>query len=185
MEHPTKKPMKALRPILLAIVLVAAVYYLISLRPGELSRVLPVHPGRVELTEAAGPASLNPQEEINISVYKKALPSVVNITSTAVAFDFFYGVVPEQGQGSGFIIDKEGHILTNYHVVQNAREVSVTLADKKKYPAAIVGLDRDHDLAVLKINAPDLKPATLEIRTNCRWGRRRLPSGTRSGWRGR
>jgi S1-C subfamily serine protease len=153
--------MKALRPILLAIVLVAAVYYLISLRPGELSRVLPVHPGRVELTEAAGPASLNPQEEINISVYRKALPSVVNITATAVAFDFFYGVVPEQGQGSGFIIDKQGHILTNYHVVQNAREVSVTLADKKKYSAVIVGLDRDHDLAVLKISAPDLKPATL------------------------
>jgi S1-C subfamily serine protease len=86
---------------------------------------------------------------------------VVNITSTAVAFDFFYGPVPQEGQGSGFIIDKEGHILTNYHVIANAREVEVTLHNKKKYKATVIGRDRSHDLAVIQIQAPGLVPATL------------------------
>ena len=71
---------------------------------------------------------------------------MVNITSTAVAFDFFYGPVPQEGQGSGFIIDKEGHILTNYHVIANAREVEVTLHNKKTYKATVIGRDRSHDL---------------------------------------
>jgi len=75
----------------------------------------------------------------------------VNITSTAVAFDFFYGPVPQQGMGSGFVIDSEGHILTNFHVVEGARQVEVTTSDKKKYKAQIVGTDPVHDLAVIQI----------------------------------
>ena len=86
---------------------------------------------------------------------------MVNITSTAVAYDFFYGPVPQEGQGSGFIIDKEGHILTNYHVIANAREVEVTLHNKKKYKATVIGRDRAHDLAVIQIKAPGLVPAML------------------------
>jgi S1-C subfamily serine protease len=78
-----------------------------------------------------------------------------------VAFDFFYGPVPQEGQGSGFIIDKDGHILTNYHVIANAREVDVTLSNKKKYKANVIGRDRSHDLAVIQIHAPGLIPATL------------------------
>jgi S1-C subfamily serine protease len=87
---------------------------------------------------------------------------VVNITSTAVAFDFFYGAVPQEGQGSGFVLDKEGHILTNYHVVANARQVEVTLSNRKKIRAEVIGLDPSHDLAVIKI-APTatMIPATL------------------------
>ena len=118
-------------------------------------------PRKVELTEAAGPQTFDSEEQTNIEVYKKGIPSVVNITSTAVAFDFFYGPVPQEGQGSGFIIDKEGHILTNYHVIANAREVEVTLHNKKKYKATVIGRDRSHDLAVIQINAPGLVPATL------------------------
>jgi S1-C subfamily serine protease len=76
---------------------------------------------------------------------------VVNITSTAVAYDFFYGPVPQQGAGSGFVFDNEGHILTNYHVVEGARQVEVTTSDKKKYKAQIVGTDPVHDLAVIQI----------------------------------
>jgi S1-C subfamily serine protease len=94
-------------------------------------------------------------------VYRKALPSVVNITSTAVAFDFFNRPVPQQGQGSGFVLDKEGHILTNNHVIDNAQRVEVTLGDKHKYKAVVVGIDKHHDLALLQITAPNLVPATL------------------------
>jgi len=87
---------------------------------------------------------------------------VVNITSKTVAYDFFYGAVPQEGQGSGFIIDKEGHILTNYHVVENAHEVWVTFEGReKRIHANIVGTDKVHDLAVIQIKIPDLRPMTL------------------------
>jgi len=154
---------KNARPLLLAMLLVAAFYYLTT-HGGDLLPGVPVwvtRPVKVELTEAAGPPSLDAEEENNIAVYRKALPAVVNITATAVGFDFFYGPVPEQGQGSGFIIDQEGHILTNYHVIAGARQVEVTLSDRKKYRAAVVGVDSSHDLAVIQINAPKVAPATL------------------------
>jgi len=115
----------------------------------------------VELTEAAGPPTYDAEEQENIAVYKKSLPSVVNITSTAVAFDFFYGPVPQQGQGSGFVIDADGHILTNYHVVERARQVEVATHDKKKYRADIVGVDPQHDLAVIQIPVRSIPPAVL------------------------
>ena len=94
-------------------------------------------------------------------MYRKVLPAVVNVTSKAVAFDFFYGEVPEQGQGSGFLLDRQGHILTNYHVIAGAQQVEVTLSNRSKYPARVVGVDRAHDLAVIQITAPNLTPATL------------------------
>ncbi len=111
--------------------------------------------GTFELTEANAQPAFDAEEQNNIAVYKKALPSVVNITSTAVAFNFFYGPVPQQGQGSGFIIDKQGHILTNNHVIDNAQRVEVTLSDQHKYKAEVVGVDKSHDLALLLINAPE------------------------------
>lgn len=118
-------------------------------------------PADMRITEAEAAPNLLPAEQNNIAVYKKALPSVVNITSTTVAFDFFYGAVPAQGQGSGFILDKQGHILTNYHVVSNARKVEVTLYNKQEYQAKVLLTDQSHDLALLQIDAPNLQPATL------------------------
>jgi S1-C subfamily serine protease len=118
-------------------------------------------PSGFELTEASAAPAFDAEEQQNIAVYKKALPSVVNITSTAVSFDFFYGAVPSQGQGSGFILDKQGHILTNNHVIDNAQRVEVTLSDKHKYKATVIVVDKNHDLALLQIKAPDLVPATL------------------------
>lgn len=155
-----------LRPFILAIVLVGAFYYITTHRhiPFDLPGTPQgdrEHSGKVEITEAAAPQQFDSEEQVNISVYKKVLPSVVNITSTAVAFDFFYGAVPQEGQGSGFVIDKEGHILTNYHVVANARQVEVTFSTRKKYKAEIIGTDPSHDLAVIKINAPEVTPAVL------------------------
>ena len=101
------------------------------------------------------------EEQNNISVYRKNIDSVVNITSRAMTFDFFYGLVPQEGQGSGFIIDKEGHVLTNYHVIADARQVEVTLHNRKKYRATVVGTDRSHDLAVIQIKGPGLNPMVL------------------------
>ena len=114
------------------------------------------------LTEAHAAPAYDAEEQNNIAIYKKVLPSVVNITSTTLVFDFFYGTVPQQGQGSGFILDKAGHILTNYHVVEGAnRGIEVMLSNKRRYPARVVGTDKVHDLALLQIDAPNLQPVTL------------------------
>jgi S1-C subfamily serine protease len=155
--------MRYLRPLILAALIVAAFFIYTSHRTGSLNPGRLLHsPERVHIIEAAqAPATLEPAEQTNIAVYKKALPSVVNITSTAVSFNFFYGLMPQKGQGTGFIIDREGHILTNYHVVEGARLVEVTLYNRKKYRAEIIGVDKQHDLAVVKINAPNLTPAVL------------------------
>ncbi len=116
----------------------------------------------LQLTEAQAAPKYDAEEENNIAVYKRVLPSVVNITSTALVFDFFYGTVPQQGQGSGFILDKAGHILTNFHVVAGAnRGIEVQLSDKRKFAARVIGTDRTHDLALLQIDAPNLQAVTL------------------------
>jgi S1-C subfamily serine protease len=177
--------MKALRPLLLA-VLLAAGFYLATTHNRE--SLLPSNwvgnSGKLELTEAAAPPKLDPEELVNINVYKKALPSVVNIKSQTVSFDFFYGVVPEEGQGSGFVLDKQGHILTNYHVVANARQVEVTLSSRKSYRAEVIGGDSSMDLAVLKINAPDLVVATLGDSRNLQVGQKVFAIGNPFGLQG-
>lgn len=153
--------MKPLRPLFLAILLVAA-FYLITTHPDGLFRPsTKPRPSRVELKEVSAAPSFDSEEQENIAVYKKALPSVVNITSVAVAYDFFYGAVPKEGQGSGFVIDPQGHILTNYHVVEGARQVEVTTSEKKKYRANIIGTDPQHDLAVIQISERAITPASL------------------------
>jgi len=158
--------MKTLRPILIAVLLAVGFFWITTYhraRPDGAGTAAsaPATPMNIETTEAAGPAALDPEEQNNIAVYKKGLPSVVNIISTVVSYDFFYGAVPAQGQGSGFVLDKQGHILTNYHVVEGAKQIEVTLANRRKYPAKVVGSDRSHDLAVIQIAAPDLVPVTL------------------------
>jgi S1-C subfamily serine protease len=167
-----------LRPVLLVILLLSGFYYLTThvastgaLAPW-LHRVVEAPTattastvqkamGSFEVTEAAASPAYDTEEQQNIAVYKKALPSVVNITSKTVQFNFFYGPVPQQGQGSGFILNKEGLILTNNHVIDNAQTVEVKLSDKHTYKAQVLGVDKNHDLALLKINAPNLVPATL------------------------
>src|SRR5215469_2260343 len=150
--------MKYLRPFLLALILITAFYFVTNRMSGPSWITRPAH---VELTQAATPAGYDPEEQNNIAVYKKALPSVVNITSTAVAYDFFYGAVPQQGMGSGFVIDGEGHILTNFHVIEGARQLEVTTSDKKKYKAQVVGTDPAHDLAVIQIPAKSVPQAQI------------------------
>jgi S1-C subfamily serine protease len=113
------------------------------------------------ITEAHADPAYTSTELNNIAVYKRVVPSVVNITSTTTTLDFFYGLVPAEGQGSGFVLDKQGHILTNYHVIADARNIEVQTHDKHRYTAQVIGRDRLHDLALLQINAPNLVPAVL------------------------
>ncbi len=177
--------MRVLRPVAVAVVIVAAFFYFTTYRSNRL------HPGnwvsrpnKVEITEAATPESLDAEEQNNIAVYRKNIAAVVNITSRAMTFDFFYGLVPEEGQGSGFVIDKDGHILTNYHVIANARTVEVTLHNRKKYKATIVGTDRPHDLAIVQIKAPDLEPMVLGDSTNLQVGQKVYAIGNPFGLAG-
>lgn len=90
------------------------------------------------------------------AVYNQAGSAVVNITSVTYAYDFFFNPVPQEGTGSGFVYDEEGHIVTNYHVVENAERLSVTLADGETYSAEVVGEDPTNDLAVIRIDAEHL-----------------------------
>jgi S1-C subfamily serine protease len=178
--------MKLLRPVLLAVVLAGAFFYFTTYRSGHPGLTSWVgRPDKVEISEAASPSEpLDPEEQNNIAVYRKNIASVVNITSRAVTFDFFYGLVPAEGQGSGFIIDKDGHILTNYHVIADARQVEVTLHNRKKYRATIVGTDRSHDLAVVQIKAPDLQPVTLGDSTHLQVGQKVYAIGNPFGLSG-
>jgi S1-C subfamily serine protease len=177
--------MKLARPLVLAAILAGAFFYFTTYRSG---RIHPTKwfggPSKVEITEAAGGSPLDNEEQNNISVYHKNIDSVLNITSKAVAFDFFYGLVPQEGQGSGFIIDKEGHILTNYHVIAEARQVEVTLHNRKKYRATVVGNDRSHDLAVIQIKAPDLVPMVLGDSRNLQIGQKVYAIGNPFGLSG-
>ena len=176
--------MKFARPFLLGVILAGAFYWYTTHHSGVTAPNWVSRPTHVELSEAAGPETLDADEQNNIEVYHKAIPSVVNITSKTVAYDFFYGPVPEEGQGSGFIIDKEGHILTNFHVVGNATQVEVTLHNKKTYKAEVIGRDRGHDLAVVKIDAPGVVPAVLGDSKNLQVGQKTFAIGNPFGLAG-
>jgi S1-C subfamily serine protease len=177
--------MKLLRPVAFAIVLASAFFYFTTWKSSPLRTTNWIsRPTKVEITEAAGSESLDSEEQNNILVYRKNIPSVVNITSKAVAFDFFYGLVPQEGQGSGFVIDKEGHVLTNYHVIADARQVEVTMHNRKKFRATVIGSDPAHDLAVIQINAPNLTPAVLGDSRNLQVGQKVYAIGNPFGLAG-
>ena len=106
------------------------------------------------------PEAFNALEAQVEAVYAQAAPAVVNITTRSIAYDIFMQPIPQEGTGSGFLYDDQGHIVTNYHVVENAESVVVTLADGRSFPAEIVGVDPSSDLAVIRISAEDL-PASL------------------------
>src|ERR1700685_1059287 len=181
--------MKLMRPLLLTLAIAGGFFYFTTWRSN--SQAGGFHPSswlsqpaQVEITEAAPNESLDGEEQNNISVYKKNIPSVVNVTSRAMTFDFFYGLVPQEGQGSGFVIDRDGHILTNYPVVAEARQVKVTLHNRKTYEATVVGTDPPHDLAVIQIKAPDLVPAVLGDSRNLQVGQKVYAIGNPFGLAG-
>src|SRR5688572_4898694 len=108
------------------------------------------------ITNVAAPDGLN-----NIEVYKKLSPGVVNVHSTSYARDFFGYVEPRQGSGSGSVIDQEGHILTNHHVIEGAQKVAVSFGGQRNYAATVIGRDPDTDLAVIKLVERPREPFTV------------------------
>ena len=99
-------------------------------------------------------------EQNNIEVYRTLSPGVVFIHSTSYARDFFGFVEPQEGSGSGSILDQQGNILTNYHVIEGAQKLSVSMGGKKDYPAVVVGGDPDTDLAVIRLTEKPAGPLT-------------------------
>ncbi len=126
-------------------------------------------------TAASLPVELTPEERVNVSVYQNANQSAVNISTTSIRDEgLFWVEVPSSGAGSGIVIDRAGHVLTNSHVVDGAREVIVTLFNGKSYEARPVGMDRTNDMAVLKIDAPadSLHPVEFGDSSNLLVGQR-------------
>jgi S1-C subfamily serine protease len=131
-------------------------------------------------------ADLTPEERVNIAVYEGVNRSVVNINTRSVRSDAFFIFdvqVPSEGAGSGCVLDTKGHVLTNFHVVNDAREIEVTLADGKSYAGRLVGKDESSDVAVLKIDAPveSLQPVTLGDSTRLRVGQKVFAIGNPFG----
>jgi len=107
-------------------------------------------------------AAANDLEAQVISVYDSTSPSVVNITNRSTVYDLWFGSSAQEGTGSGFVYDDQGHIVTNYHVIEGADEILVTLADGQVYQAEVVGSDPTNDLAVLRVDSSiDLPPALV------------------------
>ncbi|MEP6569365.1 MAG: trypsin-like peptidase domain-containing protein [Acidobacteriota bacterium] len=105
--------------------------------------------------------STSSDEQNNIEVYRTLSPGVVNVHSTSYARDFFGFVEPQEGTGSGSVIDQDGNILTNYHVIEGATKLAVSFGGQKNYPARLVGGDPDTDLAVIKLIEKPKEPLTI------------------------
>lgn len=108
----------------------------------------------VQLDETAlviASADYSDDEKQNILIYDRYNDAVVNITSISFSYNWFLEPVPEEGTGSGTVINQDGHILTNYHVVKGAKQLMVTLADGTDFEGSVVGTDEENDLAIIKI----------------------------------
>ena len=153
--------MKVPRDFLWAVVLAAGFVYLTSGTRWDAGRwIRPlVSSGRLWSEPASAAGSYTADEQNNIDIYKTGREATVNITSVVYRQTFFFQVYPEKGTGSGFVIRPSGEILTNNHVVNGARELTVTLADKKIYKAKVLATDASADLALIKIDADKKLPA--------------------------
>jgi S1-C subfamily serine protease len=122
-------------------------------------------PSQAAISEAAPAGITDPatvtDEQNNIEVYRTLSPGVVFIHSTSYARDFFGFVEPQEGSGSGSILDQQGNILTNYHVIEGAQKLSVSIGGQKDYAAKVVGGDPDTDLAVIRLIEKPAGPLTV------------------------
>jgi len=134
-------------------------------------------------TEPRG--DLGEDEKATIALFERISPSVVHITSLAVRRDIWTLNLQEipEGTGSGFVWDERGHVVTNYHVIQNADRASVTLSDQTTWEAAVVGSAPDVDLAILQIRAPEerLRPIPLGTSNDLKVGQKTFAIGNPFG----
>ncbi len=149
--------------------------------------VSPLRPGELLWTEAD--STLTPEELSNIAIYDKSYPATVHIASTVLQRNWFLEVYPQESTGSGFLIDAEGHILTNYHVVKGSAQLEVTLliekADSPQYKAKVLAVDPPNDLALIRIRAGTPLPyLTLGKSDNVRVGQKVLAIGNPFGLEG-
>lgn len=162
--------------ILILIVLIVAMSFEL------VSRMLKQPASRIQ-----APADLTKSELRTIKLFRESSPSVVHIrTSKVLDGSDYFTMNPQktqQGSGSGFIWDRQGHIVTNYHVIQKANEFLVTLADNSSWKAELVGSALSKDLAVLKIDTPNhrLKPIKIGYSTNLQVGQTVLAIGNPFG----
>ncbi len=185
--QPNQSTRRRIRFAMMAIIVVLGAYW-------AGARYGPRTPASVEAVPASGstiadiptaPAEpLGALEAENVHIYHQAAPAVANIVTKTVEYDFFYNAVPVEGAGSGFVIDSAGHILTNYHVVENARTIEVTLGDQTRYKATYIGADQRNDIALIKIDAPGKKLAALPLgdSRNLQVGQRVLAIGNPFGF---
>jgi S1-C subfamily serine protease len=134
-----------------------------------------------------GERPLTTEEQTNVYVYEHANPSVVNIDTRSVEVDHFFGYQrAAEGTGSGAVLDRDGHVITNYHVIDGADQIEITLASNKNYPAVLIGGDKEQDIAILKVDAPaaELTPITLGRSDHLRVGQRVYVLGNPFGWDG-
>lgn len=126
---------------------------------------------------------LTPDEAVNVAVYENCNRSVVNISTLGFRSDRLFMQTTEEGNGSGSVLDKQGHILTNYHVIERAQQVSVTLYNEETYPAKLVGADPVNDIAVMKIDAKpeELFPLVMGDSSRLRVGMRVFALGNPFG----
>jgi S1-C subfamily serine protease len=132
----------------------------------------------------AGQVALSSDEEVNVRVYNQVSPGVVNVTRTVMEYDMFWAPYPDESTGSGCVLDTDGNILTNYHVVQDADRLEVSLPDQTKYGAKIIGFDEQNDLAVIRLeNAPKnrLHPISLGDSNTLKVGQKVLAIGNPMG----
>jgi len=169
-----------------SIITAAMVYVILEWRPlrSDLTRS-PESTLASTLAPAALALNLSDDERNNIEIYQKYSQGVVNISTITVGYDFFFGASPRQsGIGSGAIIDTQGRIVTNYHVISDAERIEVTLPDKTKHVAKVVGSDPNNDLAVIKSTFRGVASRQFlsEPRKGSRWVRRSWRSATLMVW---
>lgn len=174
----TQNRKRALRLLALGIIIGLAAYWL-GTHYGQHT------PGSVAALQApASTETLDSIEEENVRIYKQASPAVANIVTRAVQYDFFFNAVPVEGAGSGFVIDTDGHILTNYHVVHGAQTIEVILGDQSHYKAKYIGADTRNDIALIQIDpgGHKLVPLKLGDSRNLLVGQRVLAIGNPFGF---
>ena len=147
----------------------------LELIKGNISNKTPSEIGEKEKSKFDALYSFD--EAVNM-VAEEVLPSVVNIRVKVVQEDIFGNKQAGEGVGSGIVYKEDGYIITNNHVVGEAAEIIVTLADGKEFPAELVGADANTDIAVIKINAKELKPAAFTSIENVKIGQIAIALGS-------